>query len=197
MDLKTLYPATVNSQATTTLGALNAETVTIEVLDAAVLPDAPNLLVLGTDQTAETVLMTEKNGNTLTVERGIQGNAIAWPAGTQVARNFTAKDWDDLVENVTIIVAKIMSLKAADVGALSNTTKATDIGGAAAEHKHSAAEVGALPADGSEPTTGPLQYNDGTTIHDYYGTHNITKGTASLTAGTSALGAGCIYLQYE
>ncbi len=107
MDLVDLYPAAVNSKATVTLGVLNADTTTIEVLDATVLPDAPNLLVLGTDQTAETVLMKEKNGNTLTVERGVQGNAIAWPAGTQIARNFTAKDWNDVIENIRRLFAEI------------------------------------------------------------------------------------------
>lgn len=60
-----------------------------------------------------------------------------------------------------------------------------------------ASDVGAVPLNGSVSMTGTLKYNDGTTTHDYYGTHNITKGTASLTAGTSALGSGCIYLQYE
>lgn len=128
MDLIEMYPAAVNSKVTVTLGVLNADSTIIEVLDGSVLPDAPNLLVLGSDQTAETVKLTAKEGNTLTVERGIQGNAIAWPAGTQVARNFTAKDWDDLVANVATIVTKIMGLNAADVGALSDTTKQIDIG---------------------------------------------------------------------
>lgn len=78
MQLETMYPAAANSKATTTVGALNADTTTITVLDGTVLPEAPNLLVLGTDQTAETVLMTGKDGNVLTVERGFQGVAKAW-----------------------------------------------------------------------------------------------------------------------
>ena len=133
MDLIEMYPAAVNSKVTVTLGVLNADSTIIEVLDGSVLPDAPNLLVLGSDQTAETVKLIAKEGNTLTVERGIQGNAIAWPAGTQVARNFTAKDWDDLVTNVATIVAKIMGLNAADVGALpisgGTLTGALDVNG--------------------------------------------------------------------
>lgn len=54
MQHKTRYPAAVNSKATVTMGALDANTTTVTVLDSTVLPDAPNLLVLGTDQTAET-----------------------------------------------------------------------------------------------------------------------------------------------
>lgn len=135
MDLIEMYPAAVNSKVTVTLGVLNADSTIIEVLDGSVLPDAPNLLVLGSDQTAETVKLTAKEGNTLTVERGIQGNAIAWPAGTQVARNFTAKDWDDLVTNLATIVAKIMGLSAADVHARPDTWMPT------------ASDVGAAPND--------------------------------------------------
>ena len=133
MDLIEMYPAAVNSKVTVTLGVLNADSTIIEVLDGSVLPDAPTLLVLGSDQTAETVKLTAKEGNTLTVERGIQGNAIAWPAGTQIARNFTAKDWDDLVANVATIVAKIMGLSAADVHARPDTwmPTASDVGAVA------------------------------------------------------------------
>ena len=133
MDLIEMYPAAVNSKVTVTLGVLNADSTIIEVLDGSVLPDAPNLLVLGSDQTAETVKLTAKEGNTLTVERGIQGNAIAWPAGTQIARNFTAKDWNDLVANVATIVAKILGLTAADVHARPDTWMPTafDVGAVA------------------------------------------------------------------
>jgi len=133
MDLIEMYPAAVNSKVTVTLGVLNADSTIIEVLDGSVLPDAPTLLVLGSDQTAETVKLTAKEGNTLTVERGIQGNAIAWPAGTQIARNFTAKDWNDLIANVAIIVAKIMGLSAADVHARPDTwmPNASDVGAVA------------------------------------------------------------------
>ena len=107
MQLETMYPAAANSKATTTVGALNADTTTITVLDGTVLPEAPNLLVLGTDQTAETVLMTGKDGNVLTVERGFQGVAKAWNAGTEVARNFTAYDADTMKANIEGMAAEM------------------------------------------------------------------------------------------
>lgn len=103
MQLKTMYPAAVNSKATVTMGALDANTTTVTVLDSTVLPDAPNLLVLGTDQTAETVLMTAKGGNVLTIERAFQGIAKSWSAGTEVARNFTGYDLDIANENIKTV----------------------------------------------------------------------------------------------
>lgn len=137
MDLIELYPAAVNSKVTVTLGVMNADSTIVEVLDGSVLPEAPNLLVLGTDQTAETVRMTAKEGNKLTIERAVQGDAIAWPAGTQVARNFTAKDWNDMIANIATIVAKVMGLSAADVHARPDTWMPT------------ASDVGALPIAGN------------------------------------------------
>lgn len=130
MELITTYPAAVNSKATVTMGVLDQATTIVEVLDATVLPEAPNLLVLGTDQTAETVLMTARENNTLTIQRAVQGIAKSWPAGTQIARNFTGKDWDDMRSNVEAIVTKILGLTASDVGARPDTwmPTASDVG---------------------------------------------------------------------
>lgn len=110
MELITTYPAAVNSKATVTMGVLDQGTTIVEVLDATVLPEAPNLLVLGTDQTAETVLMTARENNTLTIQRAVQGIAKSWPAGTQIARNFTGKDWDDMRSNVEALFNELVSL---------------------------------------------------------------------------------------
>ena len=110
MELITTYPAAVNSKATVTMGVLDQATTIVEVLDATVLPEAPNLLVLGTDQTAETVLMTARENNTLTIQRAVQGIAKSWPAGTQIARNFTGKDWDDMRSNVEALSNELVSL---------------------------------------------------------------------------------------
>lgn len=191
MDLIEMYPAAVNSKITVTLGVLNADSTIIEVLDGSVLPDAPTLLVLGSDQTAETVKLTAKEGNTLTVERGIQGNAIAWPAGTQIARNFTAKDWDDLITNVATIVAKIMGLNAADVHARPDTwmPTASNVGALPTSLKGQALRVSDLMATFAHPTfvewdsnTSNTPYKAGLTtgaegfaiVHgDYSGWHTV------------------------
>lgn len=96
-----MYPAQVNSPQTELSAAITNAVTTISVLNASVLPAAPNLVVIGSDETAETVLYTGKSGNDLTgCTRGFQGTAKAWGAGVKVARNFTAYDYDSLRTNV-------------------------------------------------------------------------------------------------
>lgn len=163
MELITTYPAAVNSKATVTMGVLDQATTIVEVLDATVLPEAPNLLVLGTDQTAETVLMTARENNTLTIQRAVQGIAKSWPAGTQIARNFTGKDWDDMRSNVEAIVAKILGLTASDVGARPDTWTPT------------ASDVGALPV--RVVTSG--SFNDIKETGAYYISNNVTDKPAN------------------
>ena len=66
------------------------------------MPDAPNYLTIGADSaTAETVLMTAKDGNDLTITRGQNGTAArAWGKGDIIGRYFTAADHDALRENI-------------------------------------------------------------------------------------------------
>ena len=101
-ELVTMYPAQANSPETSLSGALTAAGTTVNVVDGSVLPEAPNLLTIGADgSTAETVLMTEKNGNVLTVTRAQNGTtARAWSAGDVIARYFTAADQTAMQENI-------------------------------------------------------------------------------------------------
>ena len=102
-DLVKMYPAQANSPETSLSGALTAAGTTVSVMDGSVLPDAPNLLTIGAGgNTAETVLMTAKDGNTLTVERAQNGTtARAWAAGDAIGRYFTAADQAAMQENIT------------------------------------------------------------------------------------------------
>lgn len=102
-ELVTMYPAQANSPETSLSGALTAAGTTVSVMDGSVLPDAPNLLTIGAGgNTAETVLMTAKDGNTLTVERAQNGTtARAWAAGDAIGRYFTAADQAAIQENIT------------------------------------------------------------------------------------------------
>ncbi len=101
-ELKTMYPAQANTPETTLAGALTTSDTSVTVLDGSILPDAPNLLTIGADTTtAETVLMTAKDGNVLTIERGYNGTSPrSWTKGDIVGRYFTAADQTALQENI-------------------------------------------------------------------------------------------------
>lgn len=107
--MREMFSAAVNSPATALVADISVSASTIDVVDGSVLPDAPNLLVINpSGDDAETVKMTAKNGNRLTVIRGFQGAAKAWEAETLIARNFTAYDHDTFIANINEIVGRLV-----------------------------------------------------------------------------------------
>ena len=100
MTQKVMYPGMVNSPETTITNNINESDTIIYVLDPARVPEPPNLMTLGTGTNAETVKVLEMNDKAITVERGFQGVAKSWPAGTVIARNFTEYDYNALKENI-------------------------------------------------------------------------------------------------
>ena len=92
MTWQTMYKGLVNSPETTITNNISESDTIIYVLDPARVPELPNLMTLGTGTNAETVKVTEISGSAITVERGFQGIAKSWPAGTVIARNFTEYD---------------------------------------------------------------------------------------------------------
>lgn len=146
-ELVTMYPAQANSPETSLSGALTAAGTTVNVVDGSVLPEAPNLLTIGADgSTAETVLMTAKNGNVLTVTRAQNGTtARAWSAGDVIARYFTAADQTAMQENIKKLnegkAEKAASSTAGNFAGLDASGNPTDSGKkpgdfAAASHTH-------------------------------------------------------------
>ncbi len=146
-ELVTMYPAQANSPETSLSGALTAAGTTVNVVDGSVLPEAPNLLTIGADgSTAETVLMTAKNGNVLTVTRAQNGTtARAWSAGDVIARYFTAADQTAIQENIKKLnegkAEKAASPTAGNFAGLDASGNPTDSGKkpgdfAAASHTH-------------------------------------------------------------
>ena len=98
-----MFPGLVNSPETTTTTSISAVDTQIGILDISRIPrDLPNLLVLGSGTNAETVKVTAIDDGTsvITVVRAFQGIAKDWLAGTVIARNFTAYDYDTLRTNV-------------------------------------------------------------------------------------------------
>ena len=146
-ELVTMYPAQANSPETSLSGALTAAGTTVNVVDGSVLPEAPNLLTIGADgSTAETVLMTAKNRNVLTVTRAQNGTtARAWSAGDVIARYFTAADQTAMQENIKKLnegkAEKAASPTAGNFAGLDSSGNPTDSGKkpgdfAAASHTH-------------------------------------------------------------
>ena len=133
-ELAKMYPPQANTPETSLSGALTAAGTTVNVVDGTMLPDAPNLLTIGADgSTAETVLMTAKNGNVLTVTRAQNGTtARAWSAGDVIARYFTAADQTAMQENIKKLnegkAEKAASPTAGNFAGLNSSGNLTDSG---------------------------------------------------------------------
>ncbi len=131
--MKTMYPGMPNSPTTELAAAITASQTTATVLNGAVLPDAPNLAVIGGEgELAETILYTSKSGNTLSgITRGLQGSARAWSAGTGISRNFTEVDYAAMIENIKKnnegigTVSSALTTHTADTAAHGATSDAT------------------------------------------------------------------------
>ena len=106
VSLTTMYAPQNNGPHTALAEAINAAQTDITVVDASVLPAAPNVLTIGTGEDAELVLMSAKTGNILTVTRGYNGTvAKSWEADEWVYRAITAQDVSALQSNVDALNA--------------------------------------------------------------------------------------------
>lgn len=73
----------------------------IPVTDVNAFPDAPSYATIGTDEEGETIFYAAKTDTALSgCVRGIEGTAKTWQAGETIARNFTNKDYLNLIENI-------------------------------------------------------------------------------------------------
>ena len=138
-ELAKMYPPQANTPETSLSGALTAAGTTVNVVDGTMLPDAPNLLTIGADgSTAETVLMTAKNGNVLTVVRGQDGTT-----GKQKDSGKKPGDFAAASHTHSGYVEKVSSPVSGNLVAFDGTTgKQKDSGKkpgdfAAASHSHS------------------------------------------------------------
>lgn len=95
-----MYKGVVNSPETTITNDINNTDTLIYVLDETRIPELPNIMVLGSGASAETIKVLSIEDNALSVERGFQGVAKSWNAGTIIARNFTEYDYNALKENI-------------------------------------------------------------------------------------------------
>lgn len=118
MAISTMYPAMPGSPKTELAADISASATSMTVTDGNALPDAPNILVVGNDESAEVIGYGTKSGNTLgNLVRPLGGTtASAWTAGTEVARNFTSFDHDRFMENIEALEAE--KANTADLGDL-------------------------------------------------------------------------------
>ena len=217
-ELAKMYPPQANTPETSLSGALTAAGTTVNVVDGTMLPDAPNLLTIGADgSTAETVLMTAKSGNTLTVVRAQDGTtARAWSAGDVIGRYFTAADQEAMQNNIKRLNAgkpdNVASPVSGNLVAFDGTTgKQKDSGKkpadfAAASHTHSGyTEKVASPTDGNlvafDGTTGK-QKDSGKKAADFAAASHSHSGYAQVkifsgvSVAASAWGSDTTYAAY-
>ena len=209
-ELVTMYPAQANSPETSLSGALTAAGTTVNVVDGSVLPEAPNLLTIGADgSTAETVLMTAKSGNVLTVTRAQNGTtARAWSAGDVIARYFTAADQTAMQENIKKLnegkAEKPSSLTAGHFAGLDANGNLTDSGKkpgdfAAASHTHTgkadkvssptADDFAALDSSGNLKDSGKKASDFADKDHTHAGkADKVSSATAGHFAGLDSSG---------
>ena len=95
MELKKMYEATAFSPIASLSKNIGADDTTIYVDNVSVFPAGPGLAITDTALTG--------------CMRGVEGTAKAWPAGENIARNFTAKDWNDLKENVEALYKEMQN----------------------------------------------------------------------------------------
>ena len=209
-ELVKMYPAQAKSTETSLSGALTAAGTTINVVDGSALPDAPNLLTIGADgSTAETVLMTAKNGNTLTVTRAQDGTtARAWSAGDVIARYFTAADQNAMQENIKKLdsekAAKAASPVAGNLAGLDANGNLTNSGKKSADfadanHTHAgkadkvnsatAGHFAGLDANGNLTDSGKKPEDFADANHTHAGkADKVNSATAGHFAGLDANG---------
>ena len=215
-ELVKMYPAQANSPETSLSGALTAAGTTVNVVDGSVLPDAPNLLTIGADgSTAETVLMTAKSGNVLTVTRGQNGTtARAWSAGDVIARYFTAADQTAIQENIEKLnegkAEKAASPTAGDFAGLDANGNLTDSGKkaadfAAASHTHAdkadkvssptAGDFAGLDANGNLTDSGKKAGDFANASHTHAGYAEV-KIFSTVSVAASAWTSDSTYAAY-
>lgn len=100
-ELNKMYPGVANSVETFLTQPLSIDGTVLYVADGSVFGQLPNLAVLGSDQTAETILVKSKRSDGgFDVDRAFEGSKKRWDKATTAARNFTNYDYKQIVDNI-------------------------------------------------------------------------------------------------
>lgn len=99
--MKKMYRGVTNSPKTELVALITETDTEIEVNDISVLLPNEGIAVIGNGDVAETIKYSQVEGNILKdCIRGYEGIARSWTAGTRVARNFAASDWNTAIDNI-------------------------------------------------------------------------------------------------
>ncbi|MGN0663678.1 MAG: leucine-rich repeat domain-containing protein, partial [Negativibacillus sp.] len=106
-ELKPMYPGIPFSPSTTLTAAVNASATVIPVESTEGFPDGPNFATIGSDADGEVIRYATKTDKSLSgCTRGVEGTAKSWQIGESVARNFTASDYQSLIDNLLTLNEK-------------------------------------------------------------------------------------------
>jgi hypothetical protein len=106
-----MYKGLEGSPTSKIVQGISVSATTIVIQDPSVLPAAPNFACLFDDTgKVEVVEYTQKSGQTLTCIRGVSGQRLEWPVATSIARNFTSIDYNNLVDNVSMMNVELNEL---------------------------------------------------------------------------------------
>ena len=179
-----LHQGVAFSPQTTLSENIGAADTIIKVSDSSVFPDPPNYATIGTDELGETIEYAAKAEGLLSgCTRGVEGTVKSWQKGDVIARNFTAKDHNDLIS------AAITAQQTAN-----NATSAATAAQNSADNAQSTANTAKATAEAALPLSGGTLTgmlsggltNEGTEY--FYRTTNNTKFVISKpTASTEGV----------
>jgi len=112
VDLNNMYDVKPGTPVSELSSDFNLEDSELQVENGEkLLPEPPNMITIYHQfdrQNFETILYHIKDGDTLSgLIRGVQGSMRRWPEGTTVSRLITAKDINDMQENVEELNRKL------------------------------------------------------------------------------------------
>lgn len=155
-ELKPMYPGIPFSPSTTLTAAVNAAATVIPVESTEGFPDGPNFATIGSDADGEVIRYATKTENSLSgCTRGVEGAAKSWQIGDTVARNFTASDYQSLIDNILSLNEKKQDAedgKGLSKNDYTNEEKAA-LAGAVADNEAQNQSIQALEADLSTAET--------------------------------------------
>lgn len=160
-----LHQGVAFSPQTTLSENIGAADTIIKVSDSSVFPDPPNYATIGTDELGETIEYAAKAEGLLSgCTRGVEGTAKAWQKGDVIARNFTAKDHNDMIAAVTTAQQTANTAAEAAESAQSSANNAKS----AADNAQSTANAAKATAEAALPKSGGTITGEITKIADGY-----------------------------